>query len=196
MALPCHMRPVPDRPAGTRLVVLSRGESPIRPDPTSSGGSTKSPAKSRFSDPRVGASHRASGSDHPGRACAISNGIAGRAHAPVSTQFSAATGTGSVTGRVNASTSAFSHDDMNPGYRGAGHTHDGSAWRRRSDSRPLRGHDEPGICLLALRLWPAVRCAQGHGCAALRPTGSGQSPNNVRCAHRRTAPPGPCTPRP
>lgn len=47
----------------------------------------------------------------------MSNGIAGRGHAPVTTQVSAGVDIGPWTGRVNASTSALSHDDINPGYR-------------------------------------------------------------------------------
>ena len=61
----------------------------------------------------------------------MSNGITGRGHAPVTTQVSTGADTGPWMGRVKASTSALSHDDINPGYR-AVHIHSGSAWRRRS----------------------------------------------------------------
>ncbi|WP_344035373.1 hypothetical protein, partial [Mycolicibacterium poriferae] len=47
----------------------------------------------------------------------MSNGIAGRGHTPVTTQVSTGADTGPWMGRVKASTSALSHDDINPGYR-------------------------------------------------------------------------------
>lgn len=111
------------------------------------------------SDSRPGqASYSPSGSDQAGRAYAASNGIAGRGHWPVTIQVSTGAGTGPWTGRVNASTSALSHDDINPGYRGAGLTHDGSAWRRcRRFAGPSGSADLPKFAFLALRLWPAVR---------------------------------------
>ena len=47
----------------------------------------------------------------------MSNGITGRGHTPVTTQVSTGADTGPWMGRVKASTSALSHDDINPGYR-------------------------------------------------------------------------------
>ena len=143
--------------------------------------------------PAVGhASYSPSGSDQAGCAKAVSNGITGRGHTPVTTQVSTGADTGPWTGRVNASTSALSHDDINPGYRRGAYPE----WKRLAAlqliRRPLRARRPTEFCLsgppivagdpLRARPRPPLRCG---------PTGSGQPPTNVRCAHPGPAPPGP-----
>ena len=52
------------------------------------------------------------------------------------------------------------------------------------------------VCLLALRLWPAVRCAQGHGLRCAPGPRARKLFPVTRCAHWENFAPGPCTPRP